>query len=71
MDGLDLSKDQKRIARQVIETGLFLELAKCIDKIDKIIQKWKQAKSETKETYYELYKTSKISISILHTGMII
>jgi len=41
----------------VIETGLVRELENGIDKIDRIIQQWKVKKSETKETYYEIYQT--------------
>jgi lipopolysaccharide biosynthesis regulator YciM len=57
MSGLDLTKVQKKIARQVIETGLVREFENGIDKIDRIIQQWKNKKSETKETYYEIYQT--------------
>ena len=38
MSGLDLTKVQKKIARQVIETGLVREFENGIDKIDRIIQ---------------------------------
>lgn len=57
MDGLDLSKAQKKIARELIETGLEREFEKGIGKIDRIIQHWKDGKLEIKETYYEVFKS--------------
>jgi hypothetical protein len=56
MNILDLSKDQKKIARQIIETGLVREFEIGIGKIDGIIQQWKDGKRETKESYYKIYE---------------
>lgn len=59
MNGLDLSKAQKKIARQVIEIGLIREFESGIGNIDKVIRQWKDGKAETKETYYQMYKKLK------------
>ena len=59
MNGLDLTKSQKRIARQVIEIGLVREFETGIGNIDRIIQQWKGEKLETKETYYQIYDSLK------------
>ena len=56
MNGLDLTKSQKKLARQVIEIGLIREFESGIGNIDKVIQQWKDGKAETKETYYQIYK---------------
>ena len=56
MDGLDLSKSQKKIARQLIETGLLKEFENGIRKIDKVISAWKEGRSEIKETYYQIFE---------------
>ena len=59
MDGLELSKSQKKVARQLIETGLVTEFENGIDKIDQIIHKWKEGKTETKDTYYQIFNSLK------------
>lgn len=59
MNGLDLTKSQKKIARQVIETGLEHEFKNGIGKIDEIILRWKDGKTETKETYYQIFESLK------------
>jgi len=59
MNGLDLSKAQKKIARQVIEIGLIREFESGIGEIDKVIRQWKDGKAETKETYYQIYEKLK------------
>ena len=56
MNGLDLSKSQKRIARQLIETGLLKEYEKGIGNIDKIISAWKAGRLEIKETYFKVFE---------------
>lgn len=55
---MELSKREKKIARQLIETGLQREFAEGISAIDAIVQDWKrQAPSDHKATYHLLYKT--------------
>ena len=56
MNGLDLTKSQKKIVRQLIEIGLTREFENGISKIDRIIQKWKNGEAETKETYYQIFE---------------
>ena len=56
MDGLDLSKSQKRIARELIETGLLKEYENGIRKIDRIISSWKEGRLEIKETYFKVFE---------------
>lgn len=56
MNILDLTKDQKKMARQIIETGLIREFESGIGKIEGIIQQWKDGKRETKESYYKIYE---------------
>lgn len=59
MNGLDLTKSQKKIAREVIEIGLVREFETGIGNIDRIIQQWKGEKLETKETYYQIFQSLK------------
>ena len=54
---LDLSKSQKKIARQIVETGLDREFKNGITEIDRVIQQWKDGKTETRDTYYKMYKS--------------
>ena len=56
MSALDLSKSEKRIARQIIEEGLAREFEKGVSTISRIIQKWQDDKSHSREIYYELFK---------------
>ncbi|MCD4737561.1 MAG: hypothetical protein K8R53_16085 [Bacteroidales bacterium] len=41
MNGLELTKSEKKIARQVIKKGLQKEYVNGIIKLDNIISKWK------------------------------
>jgi hypothetical protein len=56
MNGLDLSKSQKRIARELIEAGLLKEYENGIVKIDKTISAWKEGRLGIKETYYKVFE---------------
>jgi hypothetical protein len=56
MNGLDLTKTQKKIVRQLLEMGLVKEFENGIGKIDRIIQKWKVGELETKETYSQIFE---------------
>jgi hypothetical protein len=56
MNGLDLTKNQKKLVRQLIEIGLTREFENGISKIDRIIQRWKDSEAETNETYYQIYE---------------
>lgn len=52
----ELSKSQKKIARQIIELGLQREYENGIIEIDNIIGKWKAGKSDNRNTYLDIYK---------------
>jgi len=57
MNGLDLTKSQKKLVRQLIEIGLNREFEAGVGKIDRIIQKWKIGEKPANETYYNVFKT--------------
>lgn len=54
---VELSKEDKKAARQIIETGLLREFAEGIQKIEGIIAQWQTDKADSRKTYLELYKT--------------
>jgi hypothetical protein len=51
----EFTKAEKKIVRQVIETGLQRDFESCILDIDQIIQRWKSKKLENGEAYHEIY----------------
>jgi hypothetical protein len=51
----EFSKPEKKIVRQVIETGLQRDFASCILDIDQIIQQWKSKKLDNREAYHEIF----------------
>lgn len=57
MNALELTKSQKRIARQIIETGLQREYEAGIKKLDKIIFGWKRKEMDNRDAYMKLYKS--------------
>lgn len=57
MNALQFSKSQKRIARQIIETGLQREYEAGIKKLDKIISGWKRKEIDNRDAYRKLYKS--------------
>ncbi|MEO5908105.1 MAG: hypothetical protein ABIR50_11180 [Ginsengibacter sp.] len=54
---MDLSKANKKVAREVIEKGLELEFANGLKKADEALQKWKYHDLGNKEAYHLLFKT--------------
>jgi hypothetical protein len=52
----ELSKSQKKIARQIIEMGLQREYENGIAKIDDVIEIWKSGKLDNKNAYLEMYR---------------
>src|SRR5688572_33043768 len=54
---IELSKKDKKAARQVIETGLLREFAVGIQKIEGIVAQWQTDKTDSRKTYLELFKT--------------
>ena len=56
---MELSKKDRKVARQIIEDGLQKEFGKGLDKIDKVLKKWKEEKQDNRESYHLLFKTIK------------
>ena len=56
MNGLELTKSQKKIARQVIEKGLQKEYIDGIIKLDNVISKWKVNVLTNRDAWFELCK---------------
>lgn len=54
---MELSKKNKKAARQIIESGLQNEFGNGLQKIDKVLQKWKEEKGDNRENYHVLFKT--------------
>jgi enamine deaminase RidA (YjgF/YER057c/UK114 family) len=52
----ELPKSQKKIARQIIETGLQREYQRGIEKADAVIEKWKSGKLDNQKAYISIYK---------------
>ena len=57
MNALQLSKSQKRISMQIIETGLQREYEAGIKKLDKIISGWKCKEMDNCDAYMKLHKS--------------
>ena len=55
----EFSKPEKKIVRQVIETGLQRDFESSILDIDQIIQQWKSKKLDNREAYHEIFGTVK------------
>ncbi len=53
---MELSKKDKKVAREVIEKGLQREFEKGLRKADFILQSWKSKTKDNSETYQHLYK---------------
>ncbi|NII25332.1 hypothetical protein HB364_09580 [Pseudoflavitalea sp. X16] len=54
---IELSKKDKRIARELIEKGLQKEFQQGLQQFDAILQKWKNEQQDNRDTYHNLYKT--------------
>lgn len=61
-----LSKPQKKIARQIIDLGLNREYENGISKIDNVISKWKSGQLDNQKAYFEMY--SKLKKQDKHIG---
>ena len=53
---IELSKKDKKAARQVIEIGLLREFENGIQKIEEVIAQWQTDKSDSRKTYLKLYE---------------
>ena len=60
MSIFDLSKKEKKIARQLIEKGLQKEFEQGILKLKFIIDEWQKQEGGNRETYHALYKTIRV-----------
>ncbi len=54
---MELSKKDKKVARQIIEVGLQKEFGNGLNKIDKVLKKWQEEKQDNRESYHLLFKT--------------
>lgn len=53
---MELSKKDKKTAREIIEAGLQKEFAKGLFEADTILTEWKNKAIDNREAYYSLYK---------------
>ncbi len=53
---MELSKRDKKIARQIIEIGLQKEFAKGLYNADSVLNDWKEKVRDNRESYHLLYK---------------
>jgi hypothetical protein len=56
---MELSKNEKKIARAIIEKGLQQEFATGLQKFYHILSEWKTSKKDNKESYYSIFKAVK------------
>jgi len=53
---MELSKSDKKAAREIIEKGLQQEFAKGLFDADTILDGWKNKRTNNRDTYHKLYK---------------
>ena len=53
----ELSKSEKKLARELIDKGLQKDFEKAICDVDALIAGWKNKKLNNRDTYQALYKT--------------
>ena len=53
---MELSKKDKKVAREIIDKGLQREFEDGLNKADSILQSWKTEVKDNKDTYYQLYE---------------
>ncbi len=53
----DLSKREKKIAREAIEKGVQAEFKAGLEKAKKVIVEWERGDLDNRAAYYKLYKT--------------
>ena len=53
---MELSKKDKKAAREVIEKGLQKEFARGLNDADTILQGWKNNQTDNRATYHRLYE---------------
>ncbi len=57
MNTFELTKSEKKLARQIIEKGLQIEFAKGIEQHSEIIEQWKSENTDSRDAYLKLYKS--------------
>lgn len=58
MNASELTKPEKKLAKQIIDKGLQIEYANGIKKQNAIIEQWKYGKIDNKDAYMKLYKST-------------
>ncbi len=53
---MELSKKDKKTAREIIESGLQQEFAKALFDVDTILTGWKNKSKNNRDAYHSLYK---------------
>jgi len=53
---MDLTKQEKKIAREVIEIGLQKEISKALFELDAILNDWKTKRLDNQDAWHKLYK---------------
>jgi hypothetical protein len=56
---MDLSKSDKKVARDLIDRGVEIELNEGLASFANIIDDWKNGKTEPRDSYHRLYKSVK------------
>jgi hypothetical protein len=56
---MELSKKDKKVAREIIEKGVQIEFANGLNQADAVIQKWKNNHLGNREAYHLLFKKIK------------
>ena len=57
MNAFEITKSEKKLARQIIEKGLQIEYKKGLEQQSEIIERWKSGNSDTKDSYLKLYQS--------------
>jgi len=56
---MELSKSDKKAARNIIDKGIMKEFAKGLNEFSKILKAWEEKKSDNREIYHTLYRNIK------------
>jgi len=51
----ELTKAQKKIAREIIEKGLHVEFEEGLARADRLLQQWRSGKLDNREAWHKLY----------------
>jgi hypothetical protein len=56
---IDLSKREKKIAREAIEKGVLAEFQVSLEEVETIIKEWRNRQLDNRVAYYKLFKAIK------------